>query len=82
MGQNNEQFSSVSFTSVSPSYRLKGGEKNKYRFDFRPDSATTLGVGQADPEISKLYPIDRYGINRMENNLPDIGAYQYTETTD
>lgn len=78
MGQSSEQFSDVLFTSTSPSYRLKGGEKNKYKFDFRPDSTSTLGVGKADISISKNYPTDRYGVNRIENNSPDIGAYQYT----
>ena len=46
-GSNNDHFKEVLFTNVSPSYRLKGGEKNKYRFDFRPDSLTTLGVGKS-----------------------------------
>ena len=40
-GSNNDHFKEVLFTNTSPSYRLKGGEKNKYRFDFRPDSLTT-----------------------------------------
>ena len=48
-----------------------------YRFDFRPDSATTLGVGQADIDIARQYPTDRYGVDRLTNNAPDIGAYEF-----
>ena len=36
------------------------------------------GVGKADAEISRLYPIDRYGVNRLESaNGPTIGAYEF-----
>ena len=48
-GSNNDHFKEVLFTNTSPSYKVKkAAEKNKYRFDFRPDSLTTLGVGKAD----------------------------------
>ena len=77
MGENNEQFKNVIFTNESPVYRQKGNEKNKYTFDFRPDSTTTLGVGKADIFITQQYPIDRFGINRLTNDGPDIGAYEY-----
>ena len=70
------------FTNTSPSYRLKGGEKNKYRFDFRPDSLTTLGVGKADIFVTQQYPVDRYGINRLTNDGPDIGAYEFVPKED
>ena len=76
-GSNNDQFKDVLFTNTSPSYRLRGGEKNKYRFDFRPDSATTLGVGKADLFVTQQYPVDRYGVNRLTNDGPDIGAYEF-----
>ncbi|MDD4590878.1 MAG: hypothetical protein PHG06_10710 [Parabacteroides sp.] len=78
-GSANEHYTDVIFTDVSPSYRLTGGEKNKYCFDFRPDSATTIGVGKADLAISKSYPTDRYGVNRLTNNTPSIGAYEFVE---
>lgn len=76
-GSDNEHFKEVLFTNVSPSYKLRGGEKNKYRFDFRPDSLTTLGVGKADILVTQQYPEDRYGINRLTNDGPDIGAYEF-----
>lgn len=76
-GTNNEHFKEVLFTDKSPSFRLLGGEKNKYQFDFRPDSLTTLGVGKADIFVTQKYPIDRYGVNRLTNDGPDIGAYEF-----
>ena len=81
-GSNNDHFKEVLFTNTSPSYRLKGGEKNKYRFDFRPDSLTTLGVGKADIFVTQQYPVDRYGINRLTNDGPDIGAYEFVPKED
>lgn len=77
VGEQSDRFNSVLFTETSPSYRLTGGEANQYRFDFRPDSATTLGVGQADIDIAQQYPTDRYGVNRLTDNAPDIGAYEF-----
>lgn len=77
LGENNESFKNNIFTSTSPSYRLKGGEKNKYRYDFRPDSVSTLGVGKADAAISIKYPKDRNGIDRFTDQGPTIGAYEY-----
>lgn len=76
-GNNNDHFQEVLFTNSAISYKLKGGEKNKYRFDFRPDSLTTLGVGKADRTVAQEYPMDRYGINRLENSGPTIGAYEF-----
>ena len=81
-GSNNEHFKEVLFTNASPSYRLRGGEKNKYRFDFRPDSLTTLGVGKADIFVTQQYPVDRYGVNRLTNDGPDIGAYEFVPKDD
>ena len=58
-------------------YRMTGGDKNKYMYDFRPDKETTPGVGKADLFVTQKYPIDRYGVNRLTNDGPDIGAYEY-----
>ncbi len=59
---------------------MTGGEANKYQFDFRPDTVISLGVGKADPAVSAQYPIDRYGVNRLESsNGPTIGAYEFVE---
>lgn len=58
-------------------YRMTGGEKNKYMYDFRPAEETTPGVGKADQAVAKKYPADRNGIDRLTGNSPDIGAYEY-----
>lgn len=63
-------------------YRMTGGDKNKYMYDFRPDKETTPGVGKADLSTSQKYPTDRYGVNRLTNNTPDIGAYEYVPKED
>ena len=78
VGENNDDFISSFFVKTGPSYTLLGGEKNKYVYNFRLDSATTVGVGKADPEITKLYPVDRDGTNRLTStNGPTIGVYEY-----
>lgn len=72
------RFDEVLFVAESPLYRLNGGKDDKYAFDFRLDSITAPGVGKADPAISKLYPQDRYGVNRLQSaNGPTIGAYEF-----
>lgn len=76
-GENNTNFQEVIFMKKGLSYRLNGGEKNKYRFDFRPDSVTTAGVGKADLSVSRKYPSDRYGVDRLKDEGPDIGAYEF-----
>ena len=56
------------------------GLKTDPSYDFRPDSVSTTGVGKADPEITKNYPIDRYGVNRLtSSNGPTIGAYEFVQ---
>lgn len=75
-GENDEQFTNVLFGS-SPSYRRKGTNENEYRFDFHPDSLTTLGVGKADLSVSRQYPVDRCGNSRLTENGPAIGAYEF-----
>ena len=81
-----DQTSSENFTDVifikgkdesKMEYRMTGGEKNKYMYDFRPDKETTPGVGKADLFVSQKYPVDRNGVNRLTNNGPDIGAYEF-----
>ena len=66
-------------------YRMTGGQSNKYVYDFRLASESTMGVGQADRSVTQNYPIDRYGVNRLTSEYgPTIGAYEYVpeETTD
>ena len=72
------RFNEVLFVSESPLYRATGGQANKYAYDFRLDTVAAPGVGQADVAISRLYPLDRYGVNRLESaNGPTIGAYEF-----
>lgn len=78
-GKDNEHFKNVVFKDKKETdFRLTGGEKNKYTFDFRLDKVTSLGVGKADTTISQKYPVDRYGVSRLTStNEPSIGAYEF-----
>lgn len=81
-GKDNEHFTGTVFKKDADKseYRLTGGNDNKYKFDFRPAKETSLGVGKADATISKRFPTDRYGINRLTSAKgPSIGAYEYVE---
>ncbi len=53
-------------------------EKNIY-FNFTPDSISPVR-GIADPLISAQYPFDLKGNSRIEDNLPDAGAYEWKPT--
>jgi len=78
-GENSGNNTENIFITRSPSFRALGGRDNKYRYDLRPDSATTVGVGKADRTITTEYPIDRYGIDRLTSEHgPTIGAYEFT----
>jgi hypothetical protein len=66
----------VIFTDKSPTYRLNGGSASRNKYDFRPKSSDIL-VGKADMDISAKYPKDKNGVNRIKNNAPTIGAYEY-----
>ena len=70
-----DHFKEVLFIKKTPSYRKVGGKQNKYTYDFRPDSVSTTGVGKADPEITKNYPIDRYGVNRLTSSNGPAARY-------
>lgn len=65
----------------SLAYRMKGGEENRYMYDFRlatDKDGKSAAIGKADIETARLYPQDRYGVVRISDTiLPDIGAYQY-----
>lgn len=82
----NERFKDVIFVTEKEEnkleYRMTGGEKNKYTYDFRPDKETTPGVGKADLSVSQKYPVDRNGVNRLANDGPDIGAYEFVPNED
>lgn len=49
--------------------------KNTY-FDFTLD-ASSPARGLADPVIAAQYPVDLNGDNRLKDNAPDAGAYEY-----
>ncbi|MDF9829181.1 hypothetical protein [Parabacteroides sp. PF5-6] len=60
-------------------FRMTGSRLDKYMTDFRLDSVITVGVGSADPTVTVLYPVDRYGVDRLTSpNGPTIGAYEFT----
>jgi len=74
--QNNERFINNLFIK-SPTYLKMGTEEDKYMFDFRLAN-NSIGIGKADRSIAELYPVDRYGVNRISAfNGPSIGAYEY-----
>ena len=37
---------------------------------------------KADIFVTQQYPVDRYGINRLTNDGPDIGAYEFVPKED
>lgn len=53
--------------------------EQKQYFNFMPDSVSPAR-GMADPTVSARYPLDLNGNNRMLNNKPDMGAYQWQPT--
>lgn len=76
----NERFMEVLFDK-SPTY-IKSSRQNEdnrydYVYDFRLDEKS-VGIGKADRSISEQYPVDRFGINRLNSEQgPSIGAYEY-----
>lgn len=52
--------------------------KNTY-FNFMPDSISPIRA-IADPNIARQFPVDLNGNNRMTDNKPDLGAYQWQPT--
>jgi len=53
-------------------------EKKTY-FDFTPDSVSPAR-GLADKAIASQFPLDLNGNNRLEDNEPDAGAYEWKPT--
>ena len=52
-------------------------DAHDFLYDFTPDSLSAIR-GMASPEYSKIFPIDRRGINRLADGAPDAGAYEGT----
>lgn len=81
--EDDEGYTNVMLVPTEPSgyrmFRMTGSRSDKYKTDFQLDSVITVGVGSADPAISALYPVDRYGVNRLESpDGPTVGAYEFT----
>lgn len=53
-----------------------GTEAEKYQYDFRLDSISEARY-KADPTYSLKYPLDMNGVSRIDENIPDIGAYEW-----
>ncbi len=54
-------------------------DKKGIYFNFVPDSVSPAR-GIANPIVSAEYPIDLNGNSRLEDNLPDAGAYEWQPT--
>lgn len=77
-GEDNENFTGNKYIDKSLAYRKLGGMDNAFEYDFRLDADTTAGVGMADPDITALYPVDRYGVSRLDSpHAPTAGAYEF-----
>jgi len=48
-------------------------------FNFTPDSVSPVR-GLADRTIAAQFPLDLNGVNRLEDNAPDAGAYEWQPT--
>ena len=48
-------------------------------FNFTPDSVSPVR-GLADRTIAAQFPLDLNGVNRLEDNAPDAGAYEWKRT--
>jgi len=78
---NNDRFVQCLFVN-SPSYLKLGTQDDKYEFDFRLANESA-GIGSADRTISEMYPVDRYGVNRLTSRTgPSVGAYEYVYQED
>lgn len=53
-------------------------EKKTY-YNFMPDSVSPVR-GMADLTVARQFPLDLNGNDRLINNKPDIGAYQWQPT--
>ena len=75
-----ERFQSIRY-DLPDSLEVTGKEHFKlmdtynFLYDFAPDSLSAIR-GLADPEFSRLFPVDRRGVSRMADGSPDAGAYE------
>lgn len=62
---------------LSGSKHFKLYDTYNFLYDFMPVEESAIR-GKADVELTRLYsPIDRSGVNRLQEGGADIGAYQY-----
>lgn len=72
------QFKSIRWSTANdtifkhPSYN----DTTNVYFNFMPDSVSPVR-GIADPTIASRFPLDLNGKNRLEDNAPDAGAYEW-----
>ena len=52
-------------------------DTHNFIYDFTPDSLSAIR-GVADASAALPYPTDRLGRNRLSDNAPDAGCYEYT----
>jgi len=53
-----------------------GTDAEKYQYDFRLDSISEARF-KADASYSLKYPLDMNGVSRIDENIPDMGAYEW-----
>ena len=51
---------------------------DNFLYDFAPDTLSAIR-GLADPEYSRIFPVDRRGVSRLADGAPDAGAYEGTD---
>jgi hypothetical protein len=68
-----EKSDTLVFKKTSYKYKEEG------YFDFTLDSISPAR-GIAEPNIASQFPFDLNGNNRLEDNAPDAGAYEWKPT--
>ncbi len=76
------QFSNIRWYNKKDSLLFKSARldiEKKIFFNFMPDSISPVRA-KADPTIAAMFPLDLNGNNRLIDNKPDMGAYQWQPT--
>lgn len=60
---------------ISGSAHFQLFDTYNFLYDFTPDTLSAIR-GLADPEYSRLFPLDRRGVSRLADGAPDAGAYE------
>ncbi len=72
-----EDISSRMLYNEDPCFR---SINDNYRYDFHLDSVSPA-IGKADIKYSKDFPLDADGKSRLEDEAPDLGIYEYEESS-